>query len=73
MMIMFVLIEMHYCMYAFDIRLVNFMVLTPYLHVYGARVCFIFLFDVFDVVKGESRSHLLVGIYTMHHFLPLPV
>ena len=49
------------------------MVLTPYLHVYGVRVCFIFLSDVFDVVKGGSRSHLLVGIYTMHHSLPFPV
>ena len=34
---------------------------------------FFFMYGVFDVVKEGSRSHLLVGIYTMHHFLPLLV
>ena len=47
--------------------------LTPYLHVYGVRICFIFMSDVFDVVRGGSRSHLLVGIYMIHHSPPLPV
>ena len=37
------------------------------------RVLVFFMYDVSDVVKEGSRSHLLVGIYTMHHFLPLPV
>ena len=48
-------------------------ILTPYLHVYGLCVCFIFLFDVPDVVEGGSCSHLRVGIYTMYHSPPLPV
>ena len=47
--------------------------LTPYLHVYGVCVCFIFLFIVFDAIKGGSRSHLLVKIYTMYHSLTLLV
>ena len=37
----------------------------PILHLYGMRVS--------DVVKEGSHSQLLVGIYTMHHFLPLLV
>ena len=32
-----------------------------------------FMYGVSDVVKEGSRSHLLVGIYMMHHFLPLHV
>ena len=73
MMTMFVLIEMHYYMYAFDVWPMIFMILTPYLHVYGACVYFIFLSDVFDVVRGGSHSHLLVKIYMMHYSPPLPV
>ena len=34
--------------------------------------CFL-LYGVSNMVKEGSHSHLLVGIYTMHHFLPLPV
>ena len=44
----------------------------PILHVYGVRVV-LFMYGVSDMVKEGSRSHLLVGIYTMHHFLPLSV
>ena len=47
-------------------------ILTPYCM---CMVCvyIFFMNDIFDVVKEGSRSHLLVGIYTMHHFLPLPI
>ena len=45
----------------------------PILHVYGVCVFVFFMYDVCDVVKEGSRSHLLVGIYMMHHFLPLLV
>ena len=50
-----------------------FMVLTPYLHVYGVHVCFIFLSDMFDVVRGGSHSHILVRIYMMYHSPLLPI
>ncbi len=39
------------------------MILISYLHVYVVCVFFTFLFDVLDVLKGGSHSHLLVGIY----------
>ena len=44
----------------------------PILHVYGVRV-FFFMYGISDVVKEGIHTHLLVGIYTMHHFLPLPI
>ena len=34
---------------------------------------FFFMYGISDVVKEGSRSHLLVRIYMMHHFLPLPI
>ena len=34
--------------------------------------CFL-LYGVSNMVKEGSHSHLLVRIYMMHHFLPLPV
>ena len=33
----------------------------------------LFMYDISDVVKEGSCSHFLVGIYTMYHFLPLPI
>ena len=37
------------------------------------RMFVFFMYGVSDVVKEGSRSHLLVRIYMMHHFLPLPI
>ena len=45
----------------------------PILHVYGVCVFVFFMYGISDVVKEGSRSHLLVRIYTMHLFLPLPI
>ena len=50
-----------------------FMDTYPILHVYNLCMYVIFMYDIFDVVKEGSRSHLQVGIYTMHHFLPLSI
>ena len=44
----------------------------PILHVYGVHV-YLFMYDVSNVVKEGSRSHLLVGSYMIHHFLPFPI
>ena len=46
-------------------------ILTPYLHVYGACVCFTFLYTVTNVFEGWSHNHLLVEVYMMYHSLPL--
>ena len=47
-------------------------ILTPY---YMCMVCVFvfFMCGISNVVKEGSCSHLLVRIYTMHHFLPLPI
>ena len=45
----------------------------PIQHVYGVCVFFLFMYGISDMVKEGIRSHLLVEIYTMHHFLPLPI
>ena len=47
-------------------------ILTPYCMCMVCVYVF-FMYGVSDVVKEGSHNHLLVGIYTMHHFLPLPV
>ena len=56
----------------FIITCVFLWILTPYCMCMVCVVVF-FMYGVSDVVKEGSRSHLLVGFYTMHHFLPLPI
>ena len=47
-------------------------ILTPYCMCMVCMVVF-FMYGISDVVKEGSHSHLLVGIYMMHHFLPFPM
>ena len=69
----FIFTMMHCYNWAFDVWLMIYYDTYPILASVWCACLFYLLSDVFDVVKGGSRSHLWVRIYTMHHSLPLPV